>query len=324
MFDLKVPFRYISREMLEKGVPDGARVLVLPMTLAMSAKERASVAAFAARGGRVVADVAPGRYDEHGKLAQDGPMAAEWIETVGDCISDYLSIDLGGPAGETEDETGASASVAVKAREVVAAALARGGVVANVSVVDAHGATYPCNAVWREDGPNGVFAMHVDVSGAGNNSNEGGTAAGRFDFSKGDRVKAKLPRKGHIYDLRAKEYLGFSDAVDTVMIPGYTRIYSVLDRKPGAMSASGPASVAPGDRAVFSFACANVSGAQTYHAELVAPDGSRPVHFKRNFRSEGTCEYAFETAFNEMPGEWKFEVRHVNSGQAAVCTFIIR
>ena len=321
--DLKVPFRYISREMLENGVPDGARVLVLPMTLAMSAKERASVAAFANRGGRVIADVAPGRFDEHGKLAQEGPLAAGWIETVGDCVAEYLSVDLGGPAGETESETGDSAAAAARARDVVAAALARGGVVAKVTVVDARGETYPCDAVWREDGPNGVFAMHVDVSGAGNNSKDGGTAAGRFDFSKGDRVKAKLPRKGHIYDLRTKEYLGFSDSVETVMIPGYTRIYSVLESKPGPLSASGPSAVAPGDRAVFAFSCAGASGAQTYHAELVAPDGSRPVRFWRNFRSDGTCEYAFESAFNEKRGEWKLEVRHVNSGQTAVCTFDI-
>lgn len=85
--------------------------------------------------------------------------------------------------------------------------------------------------------------------------------------AKGDAVVAHLPRKGHVYDVRA----------------------------------------------------------QTFHVELIAPDGKSPVHFRRNFRAEnGRGEYAFETAFNEKPGRWTVVVRHVNTGTERIQVLEVR
>lgn len=314
--DLKVPFRYVTREMLEKGLDAKYRALVLPAVHAMSAAERSSVAAFVKRGGRVLADVAPGRFDEHGRLAKGGPLAEPGIEALGADLAEYESVDLGGAAGETEKTAGAADDKARNLRTRVSAALARAGVRPPVSVRDAQGLEYPCDAVWREDGPNGIFAMHVDTKNAGNNgSDKMGSAWGRFDFTKGDAVVAKLPRKGHVYDIRAKRYVGFTDTVNTTLIPGYTRMYAVLAEKPGDLSVAGPEKVVRGEAAHFAFGVAGTSGAQTFHVELVAPDGTNPVHFRRNFREEnGRGTYDFETAFNEKPGTWRLLVRHVNTG----------
>ena len=58
--------RFISPGQLAKGPPE-ARLLILPHTLALSEEEVRAIAAFAARGGTVVSDIAPGAYDEHGR-----------------------------------------------------------------------------------------------------------------------------------------------------------------------------------------------------------------------------------------------------------------
>lgn len=315
--DLKIPFRYVTREMLEKGIDTKYRVLVMPAVHALSEKERISVCSFLRRGGRVVADLAPGRFDEHGRLVTSGPLSGVGIDVIGADLAEYESVDLGGAAGENASVVGVTGEKGRELRRRVSAALERAGIRPFVSVRDAKGAEYPCTAVWREDGPNGVFAMHLEPQGNKyGRPSEFGTLAGRFDFTKGDAVIAHLPRKAHVYDIRAREYVGFTDTIKTTLIPGYTRIYAVLDKRPGEITVAGADCVICGETARFAFAVAGTTGAQTFHAELIAPDGARPVAFRRNFRCEdGRGEYVFETAFNEKPGAWTLEVRHANTGR---------
>ncbi len=59
--------RFIAPDQLRGTGPSNARVLILPHAIALSAAERAAVAAFAQRGGTVISDVPPGQYDPHGK-----------------------------------------------------------------------------------------------------------------------------------------------------------------------------------------------------------------------------------------------------------------
>ena len=72
--------RFITPAQLAAG-PPSAKILILPQAIALSAREVRSIAAFAARGGQVIANVAAGAFDEHGKRraaplveASDGPL----------------------------------------------------------------------------------------------------------------------------------------------------------------------------------------------------------------------------------------------------------
>jgi hypothetical protein len=58
--------RYITPEDLAKGPPREG-TLILPHSIALSDQESHAIAAFAARGGRVIADTPPGQFDEHGR-----------------------------------------------------------------------------------------------------------------------------------------------------------------------------------------------------------------------------------------------------------------
>jgi len=59
--------RYVGPEQLARGELGGAKVLILPSAIALSTADVAAVGRFATQGGRVVADVVPGSFDEHGR-----------------------------------------------------------------------------------------------------------------------------------------------------------------------------------------------------------------------------------------------------------------
>jgi hypothetical protein len=74
--------RYLSPDMIERGaLAQGCRVLILPHAIALSRAEARAIRNFAARGGTVIADVAPGTYDEHGRRL-DHPRAVPVVTSA--------------------------------------------------------------------------------------------------------------------------------------------------------------------------------------------------------------------------------------------------
>ncbi len=54
-------------DVIQRGVPEEYRVLILPATLCLSDAEARAIRAFCERGGTVIADYLPGLWDQHGK-----------------------------------------------------------------------------------------------------------------------------------------------------------------------------------------------------------------------------------------------------------------
>jgi hypothetical protein len=69
--------RFITPEQLADRPPPES-TLILPHTIALSKKEAASINAFAALGGKVIADTPPGRFDGHGRRLP-APLASATI-----------------------------------------------------------------------------------------------------------------------------------------------------------------------------------------------------------------------------------------------------
>ncbi len=322
--EMKVAFRFLPYECLAKGVPEGVKVLVLPMSVALSDAERAAVAKFIARGGKVLADAIPGAYDEAGVKVD---RALPGVEVLGESIGDYVAIDLGGAAGETASVKSATAEEAKRLRGIVSKALASAGVAPEISVTGADGEEFACDAPLRRDGDTTLFAMHVKTFGSSNNGSDNsvnGTDRGRFNLEKAPKVVAHLPVKGHVYDVRARRYVGFTDAIATTLAPGYTRMYSVLKTKPESVAVECPGSVKAGGAVKIAFGAANSTGPQTFNVRIVDPAGKSPWHFRKNVRyPEGKGEYVFETAFNDVRGGWRAVVTHVNTGSSREVRFVV-
>lgn len=117
--DMKQPFRYVTYEELDQGVPDGLKVMVLPCSLALSSQSLQNLRRFVEEGGVLLADFAPAVADEHGKF-QNRPEAEELfgvdrsqstrdlmefsLESWGNCSLRYGEGNLlvqGARAGET-------------------------------------------------------------------------------------------------------------------------------------------------------------------------------------------------------------------------------
>lgn len=73
---LAVQPRWLSPAMLEGGAlaENAVKLLILPHTLALSDNEVAAIRRFAAAGGTVLADMAPGGYDGHGRRRAELPL----------------------------------------------------------------------------------------------------------------------------------------------------------------------------------------------------------------------------------------------------------
>lgn len=305
--DIKVDFTFLSYGRLaEKGVPDGCRLLVLPDALALSDAERRAIAAFQARGGKVFADVEPGVFDEAG--VRGGRPLAD-VRLFGRELTDYTAVDLGGAAGETDTTTFGNAELAARIRRDVRAALAEVGIRPEVSVTDASGQEFPCDAFLRADGENRALALHLDTDAK--------TGKGRFNLAAGTPVTIHLPSKSFVYDVRSGENLGFTDEIRTTVAPGYTRMYSLQRKAPGPLTVEAPKSVARGAAARVAASVSGSVGPQVFGFRVYDPDGRLVWRQRKNVRttaSPARAEFVFETAFNERPGVWRIVVRHVNTG----------
>jgi hypothetical protein len=167
----------------------------------------------------------------------------------------------------------------------------------------------------------------LDTFGSSNNGSDSkvkGTDMGRFNLEKAPKVVAHLPVKGHVYDVRARRYVGFTDTIATTLAPGYTRMYSVLKTRPEPVAAECQRSVKAGSAVRIAFGAANTVGPQTFNVKIVDPAGKAPWRFRKNIRSlDGKGEITFETAFNDMRGEWRAVVTHVNTGSSREVRFTV-
>jgi len=66
--DSGLQYSFVSyADVIQRGVPEEYRVLILPACLCLSDAEARAIRAFAERGGTVIADYLPGVWDQHGK-----------------------------------------------------------------------------------------------------------------------------------------------------------------------------------------------------------------------------------------------------------------
>ncbi len=71
--DSGLQYNFLSyAEVIQNGVPDTYRVLILPACLCLSDAEARAIRAFCERGGTVIADYLPGLWDQHGRGRKQG------------------------------------------------------------------------------------------------------------------------------------------------------------------------------------------------------------------------------------------------------------
>ena len=292
--DLLYQHDFVAPEQVAGGKLGGYRALLMPRINAMSDAEIVAVKAFLAKGGRVLADELPGAYDELGVKRTANPFEGIAGITV-----------TGGNFDDTDRAF--RAQVRDLLREIGATpALVCEGMVEHTGREAMHFVS-------------GDADVYVVLRMLGRSTDD-------------DALEFAFAKKGHVYDVRARTYLGETDRVTAKTPRTEAAVWAVLPAKVEGVAVSGLPSSAPrGTNLSLDFAIEQSSNRTigqfpdyVLHIEFVAPSGACRFHMKRNILTDGgKAHLDFPMAFNDEPGEWTVRVTEPLTGVTAEKKFAL-
>ncbi|MBI4027189.1 MAG: beta-galactosidase [Verrucomicrobia bacterium] len=386
--NLGCQFRSLAYEEIEQGalVKEKFRVLILPLSTALSDKEVEQIKGFVRNGGLVVADAVPGIFDEHGKqrergaldelfgVSRDNPaldanigslvcdsgfkvpvtessgataMRGESGVMVGDgkalgtfegnvpalvlkpngagkalfanvLFADYNLFRAGGVGGEVGTITRAKAARCANSQATLRGIFDLAALKPAVTIKNstpAEKARINTEIVRYLDGPSQYVAIFPDFMGSE-----------KLKDRVSNQVVVQFPQPSHLYDVRARAYLGQTDAIRTALVEGEPVIYAMQSSKLDRLTiALDKPTCAQGDMLTAKLGVIGAPpGRRVYHVEALDP-GGKPVrvHTLNLDAPTGTARFAIPLALDAAPGVWKLCARDVASGVAAEAPFTV-
>ncbi|UCH33913.1 MAG: beta-galactosidase [Armatimonadota bacterium] len=306
--DLGMGYDYITDEQVANGALRGGqyRVLWMPCTLAVSNEAAAAIAEFASSGGAIVADVAPGMWDEH--LAPvERPALRRVFEPGG---AGHL---LGPEFAKYRDvrETVEGAAIRARLQDVCEET----GVAPAVRLTYLDGPGWGVRMVrWRRGEIEVVGLLQLPL----------GTYDGA-PLPPPATVRLALPERKHVSDVRSRSYLGVRDEIEVQLTPARAQFLVLLRREPQPLDVSAEPRV--------------VEAGQPVRVTVSVPDGMRPRVVRLAVRSlsgrtapwfsrtitvaHGGESVALQTAFNDERGVWTVSATDL-LGRTADAEFQVR
>jgi hypothetical protein len=349
--ELQLDYAYVAPEqVIESNELAKYRMLFLPFTVAASEGLIVKLEAYVESGGVLVGDLRCLRTDEHGKpFADPAPIERLFgVRRKSDLI-DYgrtklafsrasegidlaqASIELHGREDLSATSAAAIASHAtgepavlierkgkglavylnfglpaydVSVRELLRQIVARAGV-ERLVVAESPAGGDPPRCYERNSFNRGAIAIHAFIR---DHRRCEDTDPERLDFGK----------HSHVYDMRAKRYIGNVSSVETIVPPGDTALYACLPYRVKSLSVSAPQSAKAGDELRIEAqldAGAETVGDHVFHLDLIDPSGETTWHYARNeLAPSDKFLFAVPLALNEKPGTWTVRVRDVLTG----------
>lgn len=280
--DLLYQHDFVAPEQIASVALDGRRILFMPRILALSDAEVDALKAFAARGGKIVADQMPGDYDELGLRRAANPFSPGEVEVTGANFDDL-------------DPAQREAMLSRLSDAKVAPVLSSPGIEK----------FFGREAMEFTDGTNRVYVV-IRMPGR---SDDHGMQT--FGFQK----------TGHVYDVRAGSYLGCASSVSAEVPLAGASVWALLPYKVNALNVDAPASVEAGGDLVADLTVAasgGTVGTHVFHVELVPPSGKSRFHMKRNLLANGgRAKLVFRIASNDPDGRWALRVFDPLTGHKA-------
>ena len=212
--------RFITSGMIARGElrNGGYRVLILPHVISLSGTEATEIRDFVKRGGRVIADVQPGLFDEHSRKLSHLLLA----DLFGDA-----AVAATPPQGENESAVYLSPNVVgclqsmVKescqgTQERLGRILSQRSVRPMASITDHIGRPVTdCELYFFRKGPATIIALQRDEM----KPPAPGSGGRARDTSSSDTIVLTLRRPAYVYDFRAKHALGWTSRLELLLDP---------------------------------------------------------------------------------------------------------
>ncbi|MEP6538275.1 MAG: beta-galactosidase, partial [Bryobacteraceae bacterium] len=290
--DQGLQYNFVSSAQLEQGelLQRGYRVLVLPRSSALSAAEAEAIRDFAAHGGRVIADGAPGTFNERSRRLEKSQLAN--ITPINARTLDYHQDRLTHKEGPVHKAMGDLLHL----KPQFAVTDSAGHPVVGVEVhVFRNGGTH---LIALQSNPQ----LRVDELGPPDfRSNE------RFETPV--TVTLTLPSLQYIYDVRKGQPMGQQKTVAVTIDPYEPTIFAVSPEPQPDLHVTVPVNVTRG--ASVSIA---IEGEHIVHLDVENPQGKTIPHYSGNF----AAFKLLPLACNDPSGAWKLKVRDILTGQTKI------
>ncbi|MEO5893107.1 MAG: beta-galactosidase trimerization domain-containing protein [Ferruginibacter sp.] len=338
LHDAGVGFDFMAYSSIENNdlVTKGYKILVLPMSIALSDKEVKQIQEFVQQGGTVVADALPGVMDGHTRYRNVQALAEVFgIKAQGFSREDLItpSFDvrltpLDGKANSKENNrpillshrfgkgkafllnyflnkypgeklTKTNASSLSKIRQVLTEAGVTSGVeITTTSRSLASGIT---KYAFAENGGSGKLLGLLP------------------DENLADTVVTlNLTESYHLYNVRNSTYLGEGKNFKLSLSPGVPMLFGMLKGTVNGLNAVGPTAVRRGDKVVIQINCTGDKLLQLQSVAAIAiydPKGELMEVYSGNCSINASHgEFSFSTAFNDEVGDWTIKVKEVMTG----------
>ena len=142
-------------------------------------------------------------------------------------------------------------------------------------------------------------------------------------------VTIDLPHKAHVYDVRKKQYLGYTNAVETLLAPLDPKVLALLPYMVRSVTVEPITDKIKAGSIITVHATIHVdyvklSGQHCLHVEVLSPDGQSIRQYEKNIlTTNSVVEVIIPTALNDPPGRWQIKVTDVATGMSGQAEFTV-
>ena len=337
LHDMGVGFNFISYTNIEKGglISNGFKVLILPMSVALSDLEVKNIRDFVKQGGIVIADALPGVMDNHTKFRENRELA----DVFGIKGRLYSREELVTPDSESDLKV-TTAEVLVKENnklQLLHNKYGRGTAYLLNYFMD----KYPeeklnhrnevslseiINIFDREQ-----LKSDILITASAGDPENGIEKYAFSDVSGATRLLGLLPGKEgkdkevvlhfdspvNLYDIRNRKYFGIAKEFKISIKNSVPELFGLLQGKIEDIKFSSSTQFKSGENVKLDFSIIgeNISDLNSVAAiEVLNPKGERVSYYSKNCEiKNGTGTYSFNVALNDPKGEWKIRLTEVIS-----------
>jgi len=348
LHDMGVGFNFISYSNIEKGglISNGYKILILPMSMALSDEEVKNIQDFVKRGGILIADALPGVMDNHTKFLGKRALA----DVFGINARSYTREELITPESES-DLKATTAEVLLKENSKLQILHNNYGE-GKAYLLNYFMDKYPEEKLSHNNEASLVKLRNlfdrehlkpgISITTLAGNPENGIENYAFSDVSGSARLLGLLPGKDgkdrevllhlneplHLYDICNKKYLGESNEFKIKIINSVPELFGLLHGKIGGIKISTSPQSKRGETITLGLGISGekVKGLNSVATiEVINPEGRKINYYSKNCEiSNGSGSYSFNIALNDPKGIWKIRVTEVISGIEKEVSIIVK